>query len=74
MKDSNRTSPSAGGGKVTADRDRLIADYEWLRRMMRLLEMQTEQVDRQLIELEGVLPDDYAFPGSPRENPPGRKA
>ena len=74
MKDSKKTSPPAGSRKLTADRNRLIADYEWLRRMMRLLEMQTEQVDRQLIELEGLLPDDYAFPGNPRENPPGRKA
>jgi len=74
MTGSNKKSSTAGGGKLTAERDRLIADYEWLRRMMRLLEMQTEQVDRQLIELEGLLPDDYAFPGTPRENPPGRKA
>ena len=60
MKDSRKASPPAGGAKVIADRDRLIADYEWLRRMMRLLDLQAEQVDRQLIELEGVLPDDYA--------------
>ena len=48
----------------------MIADYEWLRRMMNHLEMQTERIDRQLIELENRLPDDYTFPG----DPPKRKS
>ena len=47
---------------LLATRDRLIADYEWLRRMMRHLDMQTEQVDRQLLDLENLLPDDYVHP------------
>ena len=47
---------------LTAERDRLIADYEWLRRMMRHLDMQTELVDRQLTELENLLPSDYRHP------------
>ncbi len=50
---------------LAARRDRLIADYEWLRRMMRHLDMQTEQIDRQLLELENLLPDDYVYPGDP---------
>lgn len=47
---------------LVAERDRLIADYEWLRRMMRHLDMQTEVVDRQLTTLENLLPDDYSPP------------
>ena len=47
---------------LPARRDRLIADYEWLRRLMRHLDMQTEQVDRQLVELENQLPDNYVHP------------
>jgi len=47
------------------DRNGLIAEYEWLRRMMGHLEMQTEQIDRQLIELEKRLPESYTFPGDP---------
>jgi hypothetical protein len=57
----------AGDSQAARDRDRLIGDYEWLRRMMRLLDMQTEQVDRQISELEKLLPDDYSFPGDPVE-------
>ncbi len=53
---------------LAARRDRLIADYEWLRRMMRHLDMQTEHIDRQLVELENLLPDDYVYPGDPNKN------
>lgn len=60
MTKKQKDRPTIGVTKLAAERDRLIADYEWLRRMMRLLEMQTELVDRQLVELEGLLPDDYA--------------
>jgi hypothetical protein len=48
--------------KLKADKNRLIADYEWLRRMMCMLDSQTEQLDRQLVELEKLLPDDYVHP------------
>lgn len=51
---------------LAARRDRLIADYEWLRRMMRHLDMQTEHIDRQLVELENLLPDDYVYPDDPK--------
>ncbi|MBU4271162.1 MAG: hypothetical protein KKA28_04785 [Planctomycetes bacterium] len=51
------TSPGNGNG--------LIAEYEWLRRMISHLEMQTERIDQQLIEMENRLPDDYNFPGDP---------
>jgi hypothetical protein len=57
----------AGDVQAARDRDRLIGDYEWLRRMMQLLDMQTEQIDRQIGELEKILPDDYSFPGDPVE-------
>jgi len=55
----------AAGSKTTlaAKRDGLIADYEWLRRMMLHLGMQTEQIDQQLVELESLLPNDYVYPG-----------
>ena len=43
----------------------MIAEYEWLRRMISHLEMQTEQIDRQLVELEKRLPQSYVFPGDP---------
>jgi hypothetical protein len=48
--------------RYIASRNLLIADYEWLRRMMRFLDVQTEQVDRQLIDLEKRLPNDYVYP------------
>ncbi len=51
------------------DDNGLIAEYEWLRRMMSHLEIQTERIDRQLIEMENHLSDDYTFPGDP---PKGR--
>jgi hypothetical protein len=47
---------------LEAEQNRLIADYEWLRRMMCLLDFQTEQIDLQLIELEKLLPDNYVHP------------
>ena len=47
---------------LMARRDRLIADYEWLRRMMCHLDMQTELLDKQLTELENLLPSDYVHP------------
>jgi len=53
---------------LSEERNRLIADYEWLRRMMRHLDMQTDMVDRQLTELENMLPDDYG----PQEHPSRR--
>ncbi len=62
QKSSRSTAPREG--------DSMIAEYEWLRRMMNHLEMQTERIDRQLIELENRLPDDYTFPG----DPPKRKS
>ena len=58
----------AGRDRLIADRDRLIGEYEWLRRMMHHLDMQTEQIDRQIIVLEKLLPDDYTFPGDPTES------
>ena len=45
--------------------DAAIFHYEWLRWMMLYLEMQVEQIDRQLIELEKHLPEQYSFPGDP---------
>ena len=54
--------------RLIADRDRLIGQYEWMRRMMQHLDMQTEHIDRQLIELENLLPDDYTFPDDPTES------
>ena len=51
------------------DENGLIAEYEWLRRMMSHLEIQTERIDRQLVEMENRLSDDYTFPGDP---PKGR--
>ncbi|MBN1394138.1 MAG: hypothetical protein JW959_03875 [Pirellulales bacterium] len=51
--------------RTARDVNGLIAEYEWLRRMMVHLEMQTEGIDRQLVELEKCLPDDYNFPGDP---------
>ncbi len=57
----------AGRDRLVADRDRLIGEYEWLRRMACHLDMQTEHIDRQLIELENLLPDDYTFPGDPTD-------
>ena len=53
----------------SGDENGLIAEYEWLRRMMSHLEIQTERIDRQLIEMENRLSDDYTFPGDP---PKGR--
>jgi hypothetical protein len=58
------------GKSGVKSRDVLIADYEWLRRMMRHLDVQSEQVDRQLVELERRLPDDYEYPDDvPRSDP-----
>ena len=56
-KNARSTSPGDDNG--------LIAEYEWLRRMMNHLEMQTERIDRQLIDMENRLSDDYTFPGDP---------
>lgn len=53
--------------RLRTDRDRLIADYQWLRRMMRHLEMQTERIDQKLTELEELLPEDYVHPNDPSE-------
>jgi hypothetical protein len=55
----------AGRDDLVAWRDRLIADYEWLRRMATVLEMETDQIDQRIIELERLLPDDYHYPGDP---------
>jgi len=41
----------------------LIADYEWLRRVLAYLEMQSELLDRRLVELERLLPEGYVYPG-----------
>ena len=54
--------------RLIADRDRLIGEYEWMRRMMQHLDMQTERIDREMIVLEELLPDDYTFPGDPTES------
>ena len=54
--------------RLIADRDRLIGEYEWMRRMMHHLDMQTERIDREMIVLEELLPDDYTFPGDPMES------
>jgi hypothetical protein len=51
---------------LETEKNRLIADYEWLRRMMCLLDFQTEQLDRQLVEIEKLLPDDYVHPDEAR--------
>lgn len=56
-----RNQDSRGRAMVAAKKQ-LIADYEWLRRMMCLLDFQIEQLDRQLVELEKLLPDDYVYP------------
>jgi hypothetical protein len=48
--------------KGLSDKRRLIVHYEWLRRTMRLLDLLVERVDRQLVEVEKLLPDDYEHP------------
>ncbi|MBU4271287.1 MAG: hypothetical protein KKA28_05435 [Planctomycetes bacterium] len=68
MADKDKKRLLAGTDRLIADRDRLIGEYEWLRRMACHLDMETERIDRQLIELENLLPDDYVFPSDPSES------
>ena len=44
-----------------------------LRRMMRHLDRQTESVDQQLTELEGLLPGDYVHPDDVQRRAAGRQ-
>ena len=43
----------------------LIAEYEWLRQLAKVLDGQSHFVDARLIEIERQLPDGYTFPGDP---------
>ena len=45
------------------DEEKLIAEYEALRRKAHELDVQSNTVDARLIELEKQLPDRYTFPG-----------
>jgi hypothetical protein len=48
--------------RLKTDKRHLIAHYEWLRQTMQLLDILTERLDRQLVEIEKLLPDDYVHP------------
>ncbi len=39
----------------------LIAEYEWLRQLAKVLDGQSNYVDTRLVEIERQLPDAYAF-------------
>ncbi len=54
------------------DEENLIAEYERLRRRAHELDVETETVDRRLIEIEKELPDHYTFPGDPPLTAPQR--
>ena len=44
---------------------KMIAEYERLRKLLRDLDEEAGQVDGQLVEIEGKLPDDYQHPDDP---------
>ena len=50
---------------TTPDNSALIAEYEKLRREAEQLCRRSERVDARLVELEGLLPDSYTYPGDP---------
>jgi len=47
------------------DEEKLIAEYERLRRKAHELDVQSNTVDARLVEIEKQLPDHYRFPGDP---------
>lgn len=58
---------------MTEDPEKLIAEYERLRRRAHELDVTMEQVDRRLTEIEEQLPDWYRFPdGVPQSNATAR--
>jgi hypothetical protein len=40
------------------EKKQLLENYRWLRKMADFLNWQSEMLDRQLVELERLLPDD----------------
>ncbi|MBU4271712.1 MAG: hypothetical protein KKA28_07625 [Planctomycetes bacterium] len=43
----------------------LIAEYEWLRQLAKVLDGQSNFVDARLVEIERQLPDSYTFLDDP---------
>ena len=53
---------------VTQDEAKLIAEYEKLRERLFEIEALATAIDHRLVELEGLLPDEYAHPGDRRKS------
>ena len=53
-----------GAGNMSSE-NRLIIEYEQLRRLLEVLDSQVNVIDARLIEIEKQLPDSYVFPGDP---------
>ena len=48
---------------VTQDEAKLIAEYEKLRKRLFEIEALATAIDHRLVELEGLLPEEYTHPG-----------
>ena len=45
-----------------ANNSELIVKYEWLRKRLQQLDGQADLIDRELIEMEKRLPEEYVYP------------
>ncbi|MBN1909325.1 MAG: hypothetical protein JW818_06275 [Pirellulales bacterium] len=45
--------------------EELIGEYEQLKRRLHELNVQTEHIDRRLVQIERQLPDHFTLPGDP---------